>query len=147
MSKPRNKWWGDVRRVLYECPRMRSELDALQAPLQASGDGGGGHASGTGRPAEALALRTLPDKQEQRELEAVEAALREVRLRPDGELTVNLVQLVFWQRTYTLEGAAQKVHVSYRTARRKVNGFLYLVAENLGLMEKLAPKSQNPGVN
>ncbi|MCC8063697.1 MAG: hypothetical protein LIO70_01265 [Clostridiales bacterium] len=74
MSKPRNKWWGYVRRVLYEYPRMRSELDALQAPLQASGVSGGGHASGTGRPAEALALRTLPDRQEQRELEAVEAA-------------------------------------------------------------------------
>lgn len=147
MSKPRNKWWGYARRVLYEYPRMRSELDALQAPLQASGTSGGGHASGTGRPAEALALRTLPDRQEQRELEAVEAALREVRLRPDGELTVNLVRLVFWSRAYTLEGAAQKVHVSYRTARRRVNGFLCLVAENLGLLEKLAPKSQNSGVN
>lgn len=147
MSKPRNKWWGYVRRVLYEYPRMRSELDALQTPLQVSGDSGSGHGSGTNRPAEVLALRMLPDRQEQRELEVVEAALREVRLRPDGELTIRLVQMVFWSRTYTLEGAAQKVHVSYRTARRRLNSFLYLVAENLGLMEKLAPKSQKSDVN
>ncbi|MCD8147512.1 MAG: hypothetical protein LUD84_09610 [Clostridiales bacterium] len=146
MSKPRNKWWSYIRRILYEYPRMRAELDALQAPLQSHGEGGG-HGSGTGRPAEALALRVLPDKQEQRELEAVEAALRVVQARPDGEITVQLVRLVFWQRTHTLEGAAQTVHVSYRTARRKVNGFLVLVAENMGLTEKLAPKSQNSDVN
>lgn len=140
MSKPRAKWWSYIRNILYDYPRLRSELDALQAPLQATGEHYGGH--GIGRPAEAAALRALPDKQEQRELEAVEAAIRETEGLPDGKLRLRIIDMVFWARSHTLQGAAMAMHLSYEGAKRKRRQFMKLVAENLGLAEKSNHKSQ-----
>lgn len=78
-------------------------------------------------------MRTLPDRQEQRELDAVEAAIRETALLLDGSARLELIELVFWQRSHTLQGAAMQVHISYASARRKEAAFVYLVARNLGM--------------
>ena len=133
MSKPRAKWWGYVRQVLYAYPRLCDELaqrraDAVRLTPSYTQQGGGS----PGNPVERAALAGLPPT-EQRELDAVEAAIDVTRALPDGALRLELVRLVFWKRTHTLEGAALKLHVSYATAKRKQNHFIRLVGEKMGL--------------
>ena len=144
MSKPRKRWWGYVRRVLYDYPRLRAELDELQQPHHYGESVG--HGSGISRQAEALALHTLPDPDDQRDLEAVEAALAAQTHHVNGGQTLRLVRMVFFHRSHTLEGAAHVLHISYMTARRRQDAFIWLVAEKMGLTEKLNPKSQKSGV-
>lgn len=131
MSRPRHKWWGYVRRVLCDYPRLRDELDALQAPLQRSGDAL--ISASNSRTVERLATCTLPDRQEQRELEAVEAAIRQTRQRRDGAERLAIVHMVFFRHSHTLRGAADAVHVSYRTARRYQSDMIRQTAYCLGL--------------
>lgn len=99
MGKPRCKWWGYIRRVLADYPRMkRADAEEL-------------------------------DRQEQRELQAVEKALDEV-----DEISRRLVEMVFFKGSHTLEGAAQCLFISYRTARRRQEWVIVSVAEGLGLI-------------
>ena len=136
MSKPRKRWWGYVRRVLYDYPRLRAELDELQQPHHYGESAG--HTSGISRQSEILALHTLPDPDDQRDLEAVEAALAAQTHHVNGGQTLRLVRMVFFHRSHTLEGAAQVLHISYHTAERRQNAFIRLVAEKMGLTDKLA---------
>lgn len=133
MSKPRAKWWGYVRQVLYAYPKLSDELarrraDAVKVTPSYTQQGGGG----PGNPVERAALVALPPT-EQRELDAVEAAIQVTRAMKDGALRLELIRLVFWKRTHTLEGAAMKLHISYRSAQRKTCQFIWLVGEKMGL--------------
>lgn len=134
MSKPRAKWWGYVRQVLYAYPRLCDELaqrraDAVRLTPSYTQQGGGS----PGNPVERAALAGLPPT-EQRELDAVEAAIRATRTMKDGALRLELIRLVFWQRTHTLGGAALKLHISYRTARRRQHEFIRAVGRNMGFL-------------
>ena len=133
-SKPRAKWWGYVRRVLYEYPRMRAQLDEMQAGATSTTAGYGAVAahSAPGRPVERAAIVTLPAT-EQRELEAVEAAVRETRQLRDGETRLRIIDMVFWRRSHTLSGAAMAENVNYWTAQKKANQFIRMVGRNMGL--------------
>ena len=99
MSKPRKRWWGYVRRVLYDYPKMRPATET-----------------------------------EQREKAAVEAALEETEQLPDGETRLRLVGAVFFAQTHTLQGAAMRGNISYRTARRRQNEFILRVGKHMGLL-------------
>lgn len=146
MSKPRDRWWGYVRAVIRAWPDLRTRYRALHEPSLTPCYSGCGSSGGAGDPTAEIALRQLP-RQEQREYEALEAAIRQTGRLSDGETRLAIIELVFWRQSHTLEGAAQRTHVSYRTARRKQNEFIRLVAEHMGLAEKLAPQSQKEGVN
>lgn len=129
MSKPRYKWWGYIRRVLCAYPELRSELDDLKATLKAKGENVV-RGSGFGRSTEVLACMTLPSRQDQRELEAVEKALNDA-----DDVTRKLMKMVFFEQTHTLEGAAMTLFISYQTASRRQRKFILAVAENLELLE------------
>lgn len=141
MSKPRDRWWGYVRAVIRAYPELRANAKELQRTATTPRYGGSGGSGGPSDPVASAALRRLPP-QEQREYEAVEQALWETASLPDGAARVRIIDLVFWRQSHTLEGAAQAVHLSYRTARRRQNEFIRLVAEKMGLVERLAPQSQ-----
>lgn len=129
MSKPRYKWWGYIRRVLCAYPELRSDLDELKETLKAKGENVV-RGSGAGRPVEVLATATLPDRQEQRELEAVEKALNDA-----DEVTRKLAEMVFFKQTHKLYGAALTLFISYETAKRRQKRLILAVAENLELLE------------
>ena len=76
----------------------------------------------------------------------MESALKAQMHHVNGGQTLRLVRMVFFHRSHTLEGAAQVLHISHHTAARRQNAFIRLVAEKMGLTEKLNPKSQNSGV-
>lgn len=141
MSKPRDRWWGYVRAVIRAYPELRARAKELQRTAITPRYGASGGSGGPSDPVASAALRRLPP-QEQREYEAVEQAIWETASLPDGAARVRIIDLVFWRQSHTLEGAAQAVHLSYRSAQRRQNAFIRLVAQQMGLTEKLGQESQ-----
>lgn len=72
---------------------------------------------------------------EKKENDSVLDAVAETRDMPDGEERMKLVQLIFWEKTHTLEGAALEINCSERTARRWHTDFIKCVARHYGLLE------------
>ena len=70
-----------------------------------------------------------------RESCAVSAAVCETGELLDGGDRLKLVQLIFWDKTHTLEGAALAVNCSERTARRWHTEFIRCVAKHYGLLD------------
>lgn len=80
---------------------------------------------------------------ELREVEAVRRAIERVQDMPDGNVRLSLVDLVFWRRTHTIQGAAMALHISERTANRMHSHFIRTVAAEFGLDEgKRRPNTQ-----
>lgn len=131
--RTRYRWWGYIKAVCRAYPAHKRELEILRqqtiTPRYTAEPG----SSEVSRTAEAIALRTLPPT-DQRELDAVEAAIRETRATPNGGGRIKLVTLVFFQQSHTLHGAADKCHVSYATARRWHADFVMSVAHHFGLL-------------
>lgn len=129
MSRPRYPWWGYVREIVRRYPAMKAEADELQkVSITAAYGPQTGHGSEPGRTTERAALRQLPEP-EQRELDAVAQAIA-----ISSEETVELIRLVFWARSHTLNGAAMTLHLSYMSARRRQGDFLKRVARFRGLL-------------
>lgn len=129
LSHPRYPWWGYVRKITERYPAMRAQLDELQKQSVVAAYGPQtGRSSLPGRSTESAALRQL-SKPEQEELDAVEKAIS-----VSTEETVELIRLVFWARSHTLNGAAMRLHLSYRSARRRQSDFLKRVAKYRGLL-------------
>lgn len=132
MSKPRDPWWPYVKNVLRAYPGMKRELEARQLQSVTVRYNPAGGSSGPGRSTEQAAMRQL-DPARQRELEAVRKAIRKTGYMQDGRLRNEMIRLVYFRRTHNLYGAAERCHVSYRTAQNWHGTFLRLVAHNLGL--------------
>lgn len=77
-------------------------------------------------------LCNYPNVTEQ-EQEAVESAITQTCHQQGGETTRAIVEMVFFRKSHTLDGAAQVVHYSYHQARRMQLHFLKAVGHNLGL--------------
>ena len=79
-------------------------------------------------------LQILQGKSE-REFQAVNSAIMATKTYKDGEIRLQMLTLIFWKQSHTLQGAALKVHVSGRTARRWHTEFIRLVASFYGLLD------------
>lgn len=132
MSKPREPWWGYVKNVIRRYPEYKKQLKVLKSQQITPGyskTGGGGK---TQRKTEAIAIRQLPPRDQER-FDAVEKALRKTRRMPDGELHCRLIEMTYFKKTHNMQGAAHVLHVDYCTALRWNRSFVYLVADYLGL--------------
>lgn len=76
---------------------------------------------------------------EEKEQSAVEAAIDHTIGQANGKERVEVIEMVLLKGTHTLQGAAQAVHYSERTARRWHTDFIKLVAKNYGLMDESWP--------
>lgn len=132
MSKPRKRWWGYVKACIRAYPDLKCKVMELHQTPTTPHYGGSGSSGELSDPVASAALRTLP-RQEQREYEAIQAAILETEMLPDGEARLTIVDLVFWRQSHTLQGAADKVHLTYRSAQRRHNAFIWAVAEKMGL--------------
>lgn len=133
MSTPRYDWWGYAKGMIRRYPSL---AEARREGLPSAGVSAATPVPGQGdisRPAEVLALR--PASTADRECEAVRRAIATTRRMHSGDERLRLIELVFWHRTHTLEGAAQCCHVSYRLAARWHGEFVRLVASYFGLMD------------
>lgn len=87
-------------------------------------------APGSGRPTEELAAKLAANPyilDLERGINAIEHVL--TRLTPERQ---RLIELVYFKGSYTVEGAAQVLHVSRRTAYRHINEVLTAIAAELG---------------
>lgn len=136
MSKPRYRWWGYVRRVIGAYPELLAELEDRKRPSATASYGvGGGGRGGTSDPTGRSATRQL-GAQEQKELEAVEAAIAHTRRLPSGRERLRIIELVCWRRTHTIEGAARLIPCGAATAKRYHVDFVYCVAGYMGLITR-----------
>lgn len=71
---------------------------------------------------------------ESREREAVCRAKEATCALADGKDRLRLVEMVFFKQTHTLDGAAQEIPCSLRTARRWHRDFIRQVAKEFGLL-------------
>ena len=68
-------------------------------------------------------------------INAVDYALCKVAERPQGEITIKLYEMVYRYRTHRLFGAAQRLHISERTAERYNHYFLKIIASQMGFIQ------------
>ncbi len=130
MSKPRYDWWSYMKAVIRRYPERVKQYQELHTPsLSAPLAGAPGSKHRTADPTAQTAVKELPPWQ-QRELEAVQKAVEQTLRTPNGRHKLRLVSLVFWERRYSLQGAALALHCSYETAKRWQRQFIYAVAMN-----------------
>lgn len=145
MSRPRYRWWGYVKNVIRAYPELRKKLmEPMHTPVTAKYGPQTGQ-NGAGRALEGAVVKRLSGR-DVTEFEAVDAAICETAKLENGEARLAIIDLVYWKRSHTLAGAGMQVGYSYRHAQRVHEQFAYLVAEKLGLKEKMASKSQKTGV-
>lgn len=83
-----------------------------------------------------LTVEEARDETERQELLAVKRAIDKTLTRRDGTDRLWLVNLVFWQRSCNLVGAARRLHISEVTAQRWHGAFIRAVAEEYGLIRQ-----------
>jgi hypothetical protein len=116
----------------------RLHEQSVTANMSGMPGGGGGVSRGT----EDIAIRELPRTQ-QKEYEAVRMAVEATRRLQNGEQRLRIIDLVYWKRSHTLEGAALSVGYGYDRARQLHGEFVRLVAANYGLMDNEGNEKQN----
>ena len=73
------------------------------------------------------------------EFEAVRLAVEETERMPNGRARLQVVEMVLWKRTHTLDGAALQIPCGYETAKRWLQGFIRATAKNF-CCDGLIPK-------
>ena len=71
---------------------------------------------------------------DQNERMAVQRAIEQTAQMENGLERMKVIDLVFFSRTHTLEGAAMMVPCSYDTAQKYHAQFIKAVARNMGLL-------------
>lgn len=141
MSKPRYRWWGFAKNILRDYPRLRREYENLKGSTITPNYEAIGHGSGTSRPVENVALRTLPDADDQRAYDAARLAMAAIQAEPNGEFKRRFVELVYWRKTHNQIGAALEIGISERTAKRWNHQVLMKVGRFYGFLPE--KKNQN----
>lgn len=134
MSKPRYKWWGYIRGVVRAYPELKREYEELHRQSLAAGIGAMPTGGGVSRGTEDIAVRELPYTK-QREYEAVRRAIEATKRMTNGAQRLRIIELVYWKRSHTVEGAAMYVGYSPDRGKQLHGDFIRLVAKNYGLMD------------
>ena len=132
MSKPRYNWWNFALNIIRDYPERRLELKRLKEQKITASMTGMPKGGGNGRSIENLATKSLPP-QEQKEYDAVMAAINKTKAMPDGKLRLAVVRLTLW-RSFNIAGAAMQLNVAERTARRYRWQFVLLTGCTYGFL-------------
>lgn len=62
----------------------------------------------------------------------IEKAIQETKQKQDGDGRIKMMEMLFFKRTHTIDGAADVLHVSRRTAQRWIKDFIYCAAKHIG---------------
>ena len=134
MSKPRYRWWGYIRNVIRAYPELKKEYEELHQQSVTANTSGMSGGNGVSRGTEKVALRELP-KTKQKEYDAVSRAIEITKRMPNGIQRLQIIDLVYWKRTHTVEGAAMKVGYSVDRGKQLHGEFVRLVAKCYGFLE------------
>ena len=135
MSKPRYGWWGYVKYIIRQYPALKQEYSELHSQSVTANTSGMPRGNSASRSTEVIAIRELPSTK-QREYEAVKKAVETTERMTASRDRLKIIDLVFWKRSHTLDGAALTIPCSYMTARRYHAEFIMLVASVYGLLDK-----------
>ena len=130
----RGYWAGAIEAVEKYPERMRrlEELRTQNITANISGMPGGG---GVSRSTENIALRQLPPSQ-QKDCEAVELALAEMRKKAYGKDALDLIRMRYWQKPKcNLSTIAMRLHYSEVTMKRWNSEFIRMVLKFRGLKD------------
>ena len=75
-------------------------------------------------------INRYPAKTNEEETKAVSIAVEETNRLLDGSDRMKVINMVFFKKTHTLQGAALNVPCSYDTAKRWTQQFIRLVAKS-----------------
>lgn len=139
------RWIDKARDIAKEYKHNCQELQQIKEYLQVSiASGGSPVVSGKiSKPVEAAVERKMMQSRYlylQQAVNAVENAMETVLQKPQGDLTIKLFNMVYYDKSYTLCGAAQALNLTERTARRYNWFFLKMVAESMGFINFTSEK-------
>lgn len=137
MSKPRHWWWGHAKKMIRIYPELLGRWEEIKTISITPNYSGMGHGSGISNPTEQVALRLMPEK-EQEAFDAVRRAIEETRQQRNGNEKMEMVRLVYWKQSHTLAGAAMKIGYEERTVWDWNGDFIRLVGVYSGFMTRKA---------
>ena len=127
MAKRRDNWREEAIQIIKDYPKLEKELKALRGcsvTPKLTGMPGG---AGNGRKVESAALRELP-KDKQKRFDAVDLAMKFTKRNyENSKERIRVIELVYWKRTHTLQGAALTFPYSYDTVQGWHAEFIKLV--------------------
>ena len=134
MSKRGHWWWGAIQAALRLYPELRQRYgtpdNRMTAQYTAQTSRGG-----AGRAVELLAMERLSDG-DYAVYRAISDAIRETARMGTGDARLAIIDLVYWRRTRTLQGAALDVGYSYDRAKDFHMEFIRLVAYHMGYIPR-----------
>ena len=135
MSQYKHWWFPNVARALKAYPALIAQKDAIRRQNIIAKYSNEPRAGGSSRQTENIALKDLPPG-EAAIVDAISSALDEISRRKDGDDIIRLIDLVYFRKSHTLQGAAMALAMSEITAKRKNGDFIRLTAKKLGYLEK-----------
>jgi len=133
MSKPRYKWWSYVKWMIRLYPERMTELRRRQEASVTVRYGAAPGGGGLSRVTEDRGTVSL-GKTVDREMAAVEKAIRETEGMETGAARLRIIELVYWKESRTLQGACDAVHVAYDTGKVYHAEFVRCVAKHFDLL-------------
>lgn len=135
MIKPRFRWWGYILAILRAYPELCAKLQQLKDQhITVSYEPSGGGKGGISRPTESAALAELRGT-EGKEYNAVRQAIEYTSKLRNGAERNAIIDMVFFKKSHSLEGAAIALFISYSTAKRWHKEFILAVADFYGLLD------------
>ena len=119
------------REDLRQLEEVKRDLIPSPVPSYSQTTGAAGEAK---RTTEDIAMRMISSPYIRR-LEISCEAISRVLSNLD-EIDLKLIELVYWRREYTVEGAAMKIHISKTAAYQRINKILGAIAYSLGYVQQ-----------
>lgn len=135
MSTPRYDWWPYVKGMTRRYPQLKQQYQDLRETRVTARWDAMPTSNKISRPVEDAAVRTLP-RIHMKELAAVQAAIRTTLRLPRGEQRIQLIRMIYWDRSHTLAGAALCLEIAEVTAKRWHGEFLREVGRQFGLLDE-----------
>jgi RinA family phage transcriptional activator len=135
VSKPKHPYWSYVKSILRDYPRVKKEVETPLDPRVTTVYGTYGHGSGgTSNPTMDCVIHDVPEKDQIRYDAVNNAIQRTIDNHPDdAEARLLIVDLVYFKKTHTIEGAGLRAHTSKSNAGRWQAEFIRTVADELKL--------------
>ena len=136
MGKAKEPYWSYVKTIIKEYPDLKKQV-AIPLEQRVTSFIGldGGKSGQISDPTQSCVIHDLPPR-EQRKLEAIEGAIQKTKMQhpADAELRLKVINLVYWKKSHTIEGAAMKVPCHRNVAGSWQGEFIRLVADELDLV-------------
>ena len=112
-------WRAEARSAIRRYPSLLQKENMIHAGKVTPNYTGMPSATSTSRTTELIALRQLPPY-EQKQLEAVRGALEAIELQYPATFQIrkDLIRMLYWSKSHTIEGAAFRLHIAEPTARQ-----------------------------